>query len=234
MSELGSDSALGRCRLNVRIAPQSGRIADIPDRQVRAISRQSFNQSVRTQHEPSRYFVVDPFCRFEIDDQLELCRLLDRNVGRLGATQNFDNQSCPLAVQFGEARSIGHQPTIFGHIRPLVDRRQAQRSGTLKHDGSIWIRAEQRACQHIQRLGARSFRGIYRRRDCRWFGNRDDRKLDAAFLRAVFEILKASRCSGLRVCQGRNATRAGHRVNQKVLTLAIEFGELCRNLGDDV
>ena len=33
---VGSNSALGRCRLNVRITPRSGHVADIPDRQVRA------------------------------------------------------------------------------------------------------------------------------------------------------------------------------------------------------
>jgi hypothetical protein len=34
-------SQLGRCRLNVRITPRSGHVADIPDRQVRARRRRS-------------------------------------------------------------------------------------------------------------------------------------------------------------------------------------------------
>ena len=40
----GSHSALGRCRLNVRITPESGRVADMPDRQVRANRTQAPQQ----------------------------------------------------------------------------------------------------------------------------------------------------------------------------------------------
>jgi hypothetical protein len=40
----GSNTALGRCRLNVRITPESGRVADTPDRQVRANRTQAPQQ----------------------------------------------------------------------------------------------------------------------------------------------------------------------------------------------
>ena len=36
MSALGSDSALRLCWINLRFTPESSRVADIPDRQVRA------------------------------------------------------------------------------------------------------------------------------------------------------------------------------------------------------
>jgi hypothetical protein len=36
MSESGPPSALRLCWINVRFTPESGRVADIPDRQVRA------------------------------------------------------------------------------------------------------------------------------------------------------------------------------------------------------
>jgi len=44
IGRFGSNTALGRCRLNVRITPESGRVADMPDRQVRANRTQAPQQ----------------------------------------------------------------------------------------------------------------------------------------------------------------------------------------------
>jgi len=44
IGRFGSNTALGRCRLNVRITPESGRLADMPDRQVRANRTQAPQQ----------------------------------------------------------------------------------------------------------------------------------------------------------------------------------------------
>jgi hypothetical protein len=41
MTEMGPNSVIRRCRLNVRITPKSGHVADIPDRQVRATNGHS-------------------------------------------------------------------------------------------------------------------------------------------------------------------------------------------------
>ena len=43
-----------------------------------------------TQHEPSRNLMTDFLRGPQIDDQLEACRLFDRNVGRLCTTQQLD------------------------------------------------------------------------------------------------------------------------------------------------
>jgi hypothetical protein len=44
----------------------------------------------------------------EIDDQLEVRRLLDRYIGTLGSAQNFSRQSCPLSQELGEPRTIAN------------------------------------------------------------------------------------------------------------------------------
>ena len=90
-----SNTALGRCRLDVRITPESGRVADMPDREVRANRTQAPQQPTSpTDHlvgaseregrisRPSR-----PGGR-QIDNEIELGRLLDWNVGRLRPAQN--------------------------------------------------------------------------------------------------------------------------------------------------
>jgi hypothetical protein len=85
------ESALGRCRLNVRITPGSGRRADIGGRQRSARSgREQMQQSmgawtpelldqlVREDEQPRRYFNPERLGSSEIDHQLELGGLLNR------------------------------------------------------------------------------------------------------------------------------------------------------------
>jgi len=57
---------------------------------------------------PMRDFKADRPRGLEIDDQLEVRRLLDRYIGTLGSAQNFSRQSCPLSQELGEPRTIAN------------------------------------------------------------------------------------------------------------------------------
>src|SRR5262245_65994955 len=47
----------------------------------------------------------------KVKDQLEFHRLLDRNVGRLGALENSVNQRRGAPAEIADARSVGHEAT---------------------------------------------------------------------------------------------------------------------------
>src|SRR5437016_13439184 len=55
----------------------------------------------------------------EVDDQLELLRLLDRQFGGLSAFQNLVHIRSRAPVQVGEVHAVGHEPPGF-HIFWLV------------------------------------------------------------------------------------------------------------------
>jgi hypothetical protein len=59
----------------------------------------------------------------EIEDQLECGRLLDRQIGRLGALEDLSGVNADLAVGTGEAHSIADQAAGRGVFTPVIDRR---------------------------------------------------------------------------------------------------------------
>ncbi len=59
----------------------------------------------------------------EIDDQLERRRLLDRQIGRLGALEDPSGVNAGLAKYSGEARSIGDKAAGRGEFTQVIDRR---------------------------------------------------------------------------------------------------------------
>src|SRR6516225_10035065 len=61
----------------------------------------------------------------EIDDQLEGRRLLDRQIGRLGALQNLSGVNANQAKGSYEVQSIADQAASFDELARLVDRRNA-------------------------------------------------------------------------------------------------------------
>ena len=58
----------------------------------------------------------------QVDDQLELGRLQDRQVGWLLALEDATGIDAGLANQVGIARSVAHQPAGFGILAQRVDR----------------------------------------------------------------------------------------------------------------
>src|SRR6266481_5259789 len=59
----------------------------------------------------------------EIDDQLECRRLLDRQIGRLGALEDLPGVDAGLARDGSEAWSVADQAAGRSELAPLVDRR---------------------------------------------------------------------------------------------------------------
>src|SRR4030095_3052736 len=61
---------------------------------------------------------------FQIDDELELLRLLHGEIGGLGSFQNLVHVGCAAPIEVGEVGSIGHQATADDIGAPSVDRRK--------------------------------------------------------------------------------------------------------------
>src|SRR5690242_17673278 len=61
--------------------------------------------------------------RLEINDQLKFCRLLDGDLGRLGALENLIHVSRGAAIQIHNTGAVAHQPSSFAKISPVVYRR---------------------------------------------------------------------------------------------------------------
>ena len=62
-------------------------------------------------------------CSLEIDHQLEFCRLLDRQIGRLGAVENFSDVDADLAMDRRKAGAIADQTASLGVYAPRINRR---------------------------------------------------------------------------------------------------------------
>src|SRR5215472_12198419 len=121
--------------------------------------------------------MADRLRGLEIDDQFECGRLLDRKIGRLGATQHFGDHVRPLTIDLSETWPITYKTTLFRHVWPLVDCRQAQRRNAPDDDATVGEKQGRR--QNIERLGARRLSIVDRGHDLLEFGNAINRKLDA-------------------------------------------------------
>jgi hypothetical protein len=83
----------------------------------------------------------------QIDDELESCRLLDRQIGGPGASQDFGDIAGRESSVLGEIGSVAEQPTDPGTLDTPEDRRQPVRDGKSKirdcsvpdNIGSFWI-----------------------------------------------------------------------------------------------
>src|SRR5207245_2404882 len=87
-----------------------------------------FDHLVRPEQHRLRNRHADLLCRFQIDHQLELRRLLYRKVCGFGALENFIHIGGGAAEQLYAARPIGHEATrlyklLFAvhRYQPLVD-----------------------------------------------------------------------------------------------------------------
>jgi hypothetical protein len=59
----------------------------------------------------------------QVDHQLEMGRLLDRQIGGLGALEDLSGVNADLAISSREARSIADQATGRGELAKAIDRR---------------------------------------------------------------------------------------------------------------
>ena len=67
----------------------------------------------------------------EIDDELEFVRLLDRDICRLGATKDLDEQPRALPNDLNKARAVAGKTARLRNLGPLVDCRQLERASAL-------------------------------------------------------------------------------------------------------
>src|SRR5215468_2835527 len=60
----------------------------------------------------------------EVDDQLELCRLLDWQIGRLRTLQDLVHISCGTPVHVTIVRPVRHEPTRYYKLLSQKHRRE--------------------------------------------------------------------------------------------------------------
>src|ERR1700730_8824069 len=78
---------------------------------------------------------AERLCRGQVYDEIELCRLLDRDVGTLCSAENLVDIVAGSPEQVCEVWSIEHQTSRFDELPKTVHRRQscAQRQGIDAH-----------------------------------------------------------------------------------------------------
>ena len=82
------------------------------------------NYPIRSSQNVWRYRQTDLLGRLEIDDEFELCRLLDGKIRGLGAFQDLVDVCSGTTVQVGDGGPVGHQSTGFHKLCCPVDGRQ--------------------------------------------------------------------------------------------------------------
>src|SRR5438132_9988225 len=71
----------------------------------------SLNDFVRPRQHIGRDRQADLLGRFQIDNELELLRLLDGEISRLGTFQDFIHVDSGPPVQVGIAHTVAHEPS---------------------------------------------------------------------------------------------------------------------------
>ena len=67
---------------------------------------------------------TEPLGGFEVDDQLEFGRQLNRQVGDFVTLEDAAGINARLPIGFGDARTVTHQPAGLGKIAEVISRRQ--------------------------------------------------------------------------------------------------------------
>ncbi len=112
----------------------------------------SLDYLIGTSEQGRRHFDAERLGGRQVDDEIELDRLLDRQVGRLCPAQDLIDIVAGAPVKIQEVRSIGHQTAGFGELPKTVHRRQscAQRQGV---DAGL-VSGDERIGSDIKRLRA--------------------------------------------------------------------------------
>src|SRR5260370_730121 len=93
-------------------------------RRVRCRSRGLFNHLIGDGENAPRDVKPERLCGLEVDDELELSRLLDRDIGRLRPTQNLVDHLGGTPEQVRKVGAIRHQAARGGPAATRAYRRQ--------------------------------------------------------------------------------------------------------------
>src|SRR5690348_13526390 len=75
----------------------------------------SFDNLVGANKQRRRYGEAERLCSLHIDDEFELGRLLDRQIGRLGASENFIDVVARTTEDVGQIRAVYDQ-SVSGEL----------------------------------------------------------------------------------------------------------------------
>ena len=117
---------MARSRRGRRAAEQRDELAP-PDRRAHSITSSARASSVGGTVEPERLGGL------EVDDERELGRLLDRQVGGLGALEDLVDIDGGALVHVLVARPIGHQAARLDHFAVRIHARQPLLGGEIHH-----------------------------------------------------------------------------------------------------
>src|SRR5205823_2493706 len=91
--------------------------------QNRSFARRSFDHLVGAGEKGLRHRQAERLRGLNVDDQLELGRLLDRQIGRLGAFEDLAGVSAQLAPYADETSAIANQAAGLDKFTKSIDRR---------------------------------------------------------------------------------------------------------------
>src|ERR1044071_3349130 len=89
------------------------------------LSTSLFDYPIRPRQHVCRNREMDLLCRFQVNNQLELCWLFNGQVSGLCALQYFIDIDGRPTEQFVRLRSITHESTVVGKFMLPIHHRQA-------------------------------------------------------------------------------------------------------------
>src|SRR5437899_9864251 len=78
--------------------------------------KRSFDHPIRAQQHRLRDRDADGSCRFGVDDEIELGRLLDGKVSRFLSCENLSRGARRTTHHVPNVDAVGHQATVFGDL----------------------------------------------------------------------------------------------------------------------
>ena len=100
----------------------------------------SFDYFVGAGEQRGRHGEAERLCSLHVDNEIELGRLLDRNVSRLRPTQNLVNKLSSAPELVSLVRSVRHQTSRFNKLTEHVQCRQSCTDGKSVDLGAVGAR----------------------------------------------------------------------------------------------
>src|SRR6266545_781710 len=209
---------------------QSGHSTNLVNRRPRRAARwrksnenvRSLNNLIRAQQHHLRDRQPERLRGLEVDDQLELLRLLDRQVAGFRTFEDAIDVTGGATRHLHEVRSVRHQPTRLGLRAQQVERGEPRARYELRKPRRRVV--EHRITSDQQGLSSFADRGVYRRLDLVWRARLDDVHLHAQLPRRFRNLLRENDSMYLVgwIDQRRDASRLRHDLMQQLQRLRHE------------